>query len=349
MTMRRRSRLTLAAAAVALAFGAAAPARGAVLWTLTASPLTVTAGTPTTFSLRASLALLGDIRCIEVGVPDNFIVTGASVVGSNAGNSWTSRVLGNDVWVHVTSGGDRLRFIGHYVDFTITATAWSTGSLAWDSHAHDQEDCSGAESLLSVPLIILVLGPALTPTPAPTLAPTPIPTPAPTGAPIPLPTLSPIALPTPRPNASIGLPPLPSETSRPTAAPSSPTPTPGARSSPLVDAPSPPPTPRPSASDEAITGTLPGSGGGGGGAPIQGRIIADPAVTGDGGAAGSVPVALGALGLLASIDIWIVPGLLLGVPGLLVVAFVILQAGGALAWIPAIRRFRGPDEGVATR
>jgi hypothetical protein len=54
-----------------------------------------------------------------------------------------------------------------------------------------------------------------------------------------------------------------------------------------------------------------------------------------------MPIALGALGLLGSIDIWIVPGLLLGVPGLLVVAFVILQAVGALAWIPAIRRLRG--------
>jgi hypothetical protein len=54
-------------------------------------------------------------------------------------------------------------------------------------------------------------------------------------------------------------------------------------------------------------------------------------------------VALGALGLFGSIDIWIVPGLLLGVPGLLVVAFVALQALGALAWIPAVRRLRGSE------
>jgi hypothetical protein len=357
MRMRRVVRLTLVAVAGVLAFGAAGPARGALLWTLTASPLTVSAGTPTTFSLRASLALLGDIRCVEVGVPDNFIVTGAAVVGSNAGNSWTNRVVGNDVWVYVTSGGDRLRSIGHFVDFTITATAWSTGSLAWGSHSHDQEDCGGAESLLSVPPIVLVVGPAVTPTPAPTVAPTPVPTPKPTVLPVPLPTLAPIPLPTPRPSASIGLPPLPGDTSRPTATRSAePVPTPEARTSPGVDAPSQPPgasssafTPRPSVSDAENAGPLPPlpPPGGGAGTLIQGGISADPGASSDGGGSGAMPLALGALGLLGSIDIWIVPGLLLGVPGLLVVAFVLLQAVGVLAWIPAIRRLRGDPEPAA--
>ena len=335
--------------ALALAVALAAPARAAVLWTLTASPLTVTTGTQTTFSLRASLALLGDVRCIEVDVPDTFIVTAAAVVGSNAGDSWTSRVAGNDVWVHVTSGGDRLRFIGHYVDFTITATAWSPGSLAWGSHSHDQEDCGGAESLLSVPPTVLVLGPAITPTPAPTLAPTPAPTPKPTVSPVPLPSLAPIPLPTPRPSVGIGLPPFPVAT----PASSSPgAPTPGASppsstdESPVAVGSSPPrPTPRASGPAEESPGVVPvppPPGGGGAGAPVEGRIVADPASPG-GAAPGAVPVTLGALGLLASIDLWIVPGLLLGVPGLLVVGFVILQAVGALAWIPAIRRLRGQE------
>jgi hypothetical protein len=344
--MRRLARLALGAVALVMAVASAGPARGAVLWTLTASPLTVTAGTPTTFSLRASLALLGDIRCVEVGVPDNFIVSAAAVVGSNAGTSWTSRVIGNDVWIYVTSGGDRLRAIGHDGDFTITATAWSTGSLAWGSHSHDQEDCSGAESLLSVPPIVLVLGPAATPTPVPTPAPTPTlaPTPKPTVLPVPLPTVSP----NPLPSASVGLPTLPGETPRPTAAPASPS-SPGASPPQGASAPRPSssaPAPRPSAADEEAAGALPASvplGGGGAGAPIEGGIIADPAVSAHGGVPAAVPVALGALGLLASIDIWIVPGLLLGVPGLLVVAFVMLQAVGALAWIPAVKRLRGSE------
>jgi hypothetical protein len=41
-----------------------------------------------------------------------------------------------------------------------------------------------------------------------------------------------------------------------------------------------------------------------------------------------------------------VPGLLFGIPGLLLI--VLLQFGGAVAWIPAIRRLRGEDEETAT-
>ncbi|HVM26018.1 MAG TPA: hypothetical protein VM253_11530 [Candidatus Limnocylindrales bacterium] len=56
-----------------------------------------------------------------------------------------------------------------------------------------------------------------------------------------------------------------------------------------------------------------------------------------------IPISLGPLGLVGAIDIWIIPGLLIGTPGLLLVAFVLLQAAGALAWLPAIRRLRGTD------
>lgn len=338
MTMRRLSYVCFVAMAVALVMGIAAPARAAVLWTLTASPLTVTTGIQTTFSLRASLTLLGDIRCVEVEVSENFTIQGASVVGSNAGDRWISEIDGNAVWIRTTSGGDRLRLIGHYVDFTITATAWSTGSEAWDSEAYADEGCDGPGSLLSVPPVVLVVDPTATPTPTPmptpTVAPTPAPTPTPNVAPTPTPTVSPLPTPTlspiSLPIASIGLSPLPVATAPIPAPSSAATPTPGSPSSFSA--------PRPSASDEPLPASLPP---GGAGPSVGGRIIADPA--GDGGAADAVPVALGALALLASIDIWIVPGLLLGVPGLLVVAFVILQAIGALVWIPAIRRLRGHD------
>jgi hypothetical protein len=47
---------------------------------------------------------------------------------------------------------------------------------------------------------------------------------------------------------------------------------------------------------------------------------------------------------LGGVDVWIIPGLLLGVPGLLVVLFVVLQAGVATAWLPAIRRLRSGGE-----
>ncbi len=350
--MRLLSRIGLAIAALALAVGTAGPARAAVLWTLTASPLTVNAGVQTTFRLRASLTLLGEIRCVEVGVPSNFLVTGSAVTGSNVGDSWVSQVVGNDVFVRTTSGGDRLRSLGDYVEFTITATAWTAGSLAWASHTHDREDCTGPESLLSVPPVVLVLGSAATPMPVPTVAPTPAPTPTPRPSALPslLPTLPPSTvpsvppignLPTPRPSTAVGTP----NASRP----ASPAPTPSiqprrdaeatqaasATAVPVRASSSAAPTDSPG--EAAVVG--PGDGPPGGGGTTTGRILAEPAVP-DGEAA-PMPIALGALGLLGSIDIWIVPGLLLGVPGLLVVAFVILQAVGALAWIPAIRRLRG--------
>lgn len=341
MTMRRLSRLGFALAVAVLVAGTAAPARGAVLWTLTASPLTVTTGVQTTFSLRASLTLPGDIRCVEVEVPDNFTVQGAAVVGSNAGDGWFSEVFGNEVWIRTKSGGSRLRLIGDYVDFTITATAWSTGALPWASHSHPDTDCQGAESPVSVPPIVLVVEPAATPTPSPTIVPTLAPTPSP----------SPSVLPTPLPSASIAVPHLSGATPRPTTAPSSAVPatplaTPSPASSPEESSPA--QSSRPSGSVEADVAPPPApqppSGGAG---EAEGLVIADPASTADGGAADAVPVGLGTLGLLGSIDIWIVPGLLLGVPGLLVVAFVVLQALGALAWIPAIRRLGG-REAVAT-
>ena len=97
--------------------------------------------------------------------------------------------------------------------------------------------------------------------------------------------------------------------------------------------------------ESAAFAPLPGDDRGGPAAPAGGRLVAEPPPDdGRPGPRESVPLGLGALGLLASIDVWIIPGLLLGVPGLLVVAFVLLQAIGALAWIPAVKRLRGDSE-----
>lgn len=38
---------------------------------------------------------------------------------------------------------------------------------------------------------------------------------------------------------------------------------------------------------------------------------------------------------------WQIPGLLISVPGLLVVVAIVLQIGGGLAWLPAVRRKLG--------
>jgi hypothetical protein len=37
---------------------------------------------------------------------------------------------------------------------------------------------------------------------------------------------------------------------------------------------------------------------------------------------------------------WVVPAAAVGVPGLVVIAWVAAQTGAALVWIPAVRRFR---------
>ena len=56
-------------------------------------------------------------------------------------------------------------------------------------------------------------------------------------------------------------------------------------------------------------------------------------------------VSLGPLGVIDGIAVWAIPGAIVGGPGLLVILWVILQTGVALAWIPAVRRMRGSDGG----
>lgn len=50
------------------------------------------------------------------------------------------------------------------------------------------------------------------------------------------------------------------------------------------------------------------------------------------------------MGLFAGVEIWAVPAATIALPGLLVLIWVALQAAGAIAWIPAVRRLRGKDD-----
>jgi len=47
--------------------------------------------------------------------------------------------------------------------------------------------------------------------------------------------------------------------------------------------------------------------------------------------------------------VWFVPGAAVAVPGLLVVLFIALQAVGALAWVPAVRRMSGDPVPIRRR
>ncbi len=121
--MRRLIGATVASVLGAVvAFSAPVTVSAALLWTLTASPLAVSTGTPTTFTLTASNLLLGRIECVTVDVPANFNITTVAMVGSTAGDSWLVRRANNRVIAWTTSGGDRLELLDS-VTFTVTATA----------------------------------------------------------------------------------------------------------------------------------------------------------------------------------------------------------------------------------
>jgi hypothetical protein len=211
------------------------------------------------------------------------------------------------------------------------------------------------------------------PTPAPTPPPTPAPTPAPTAPPTPAPTRTPT--PTAPPTAAPGptatpppgatAPPAPaataSATPRATAAPSAPAGTgsgAGPTASPSGDAPDPSPTPAESQPTDAsptpspLLAIVPGGGDGSGGSgdagngsvgpgsgaaltvgrARDGRDVALPAAQ----LQDAALAAFGAIGFGA----FTVPGLVIGVPGLLVVLAVVFQLAGGSAFVPIARRWQ---------
>jgi hypothetical protein len=58
----------------------------------------------------------------------------------------------------------------------------------------------------------------------------------------------------------------------------------------------------------------------------------------------NLDLALTGVDLIGDFAVWSVPAATLGVPGFLLIVWVALQAVGALAWIPAVRRLRGDEE-----
>jgi Big-like domain-containing protein len=172
-------------------------------------------------------------------------------------------------------------------------------------------------------------------------------------APTPTPTPTPI-VPLPTPSASLPLPtlPLPSLPLPSSSATASPSTSPGATASPRSSATPAPgqsggdPTP----SESAVA--LPSDGSGTDGGPPS------PSSGGSTGAGSGDPedhlpsirfderrldLDGASVGLLAGVEIWAVPAATIALPGLLVLIWVVLQAVGAMAWIPAARRLRGED------
>jgi len=324
--MTRRSLLALFGAVLAAAVPALVSA--AMLWTLVVSPLTTTVNQSTNFTLTATnLELVAELGCLEVDLPGSFVIESLGTPTASNGDSWSAFQAGNAVVVHSESGGGRLEWM-EWVRFTIRAHATAAGTYSWPNHAHRQQDCNSADQA-GVPLTVVVM-PAIIPTPSPT----PTSTATPTATPAPTATPSPI-LPLP----SIGFP-LP--TLIPTAGPTA-TPDPTSRAS---------ATPEPSSSGSASDGSgATGAGprpGGGGGAGTGAGTSDTPALQvarGADQAGDDAEVGVELLGLLDADFVWLVPGASVAVPGLLVILWVALQAMGALAWIPAVRRMADESAG----
>ena len=222
-----------------------------------------------------------------------------------------------------------------------------------------------------VPTLAPTTVPTLAPTPVPTLAPTPVPTLAPTpppSTPVPTPALTPPpSTPTPAPSAAPIPPPpnpppppgTPTPSSRTVAPPAPPTATsrPDAAPGALPSGSAPPalrstPPDASSPTPESVAGP-PASGGGGGS-----RSASQARATDIVGAAGvdrraSAPrfaidqpgfdLDLSSLWFFDGMDVWAVPAATIAGPGLIVLLWVALQAGGVSLWIPAARRLRGEE------
>jgi hypothetical protein len=330
--MTRRPLWAVLGAVAAAALPALASA--ALLWTLVTVPLTTTVNVSTNFTLTATnLDPLTELGCLEVDLPGSFVIESLGTPTASNGRTWASSQSGNAVIVHSLSGGGRLQ-LNQWVRFAIRAHATLAGTYLWPNHAHRQQDCSTADQI-GVPLSVTVL-PAIvaTPTPTPTPAPTATPTPAPTGTPRPTATPAPIATPTPSPIEvlplpSISLPGLPSPTPSASA-------TPTQTAAPSSDASA---TPQPSGSA--------GSGGGGGGSTgskpgaASGTLSVVRPI--DNPAAGA-QLAVGGLDLLGGGYV-VQVATAFAAPGVLIILWVLLQAFGAFAWIPAVRRM-ADEEGV---
>ncbi|HEY4634293.1 MAG TPA: hypothetical protein VIH00_10280, partial [Candidatus Limnocylindrales bacterium] len=284
-----------------------------------------------------------DLGCVKIRIPDAFDVDDATVTDEPSGTDWSASIGGSTtVTVQASNGGDRLGpdtpNLSVTVEIDVTGTV--PGKHDWIGDAYASEDCAdGFDDPLTVAVTIRST-PTSPPTPAPTAPPTPQPTPVPTPAPTPAPT------PTPEPTSASTPTPAPTGTS--TSAPTTPAPT---ATGPSSTGPPQRPDPTTRAGGGGVVSrpsAAPSGPPGSGTADLPGTTIRMPGVDHPGA---EVPVALQPdLTLTFGTDFqWVVPGLVLTFPGLLIVAIVALQAAGALAWIPVVRRRLGGADDRTSR
>jgi hypothetical protein len=238
--------------------------------------------------------------------------------------------------------------------FEYTPGGGFSGTATFSYRVWDGVTWSGTTT---VTLTIVAPTPSPSPTPRPTPSPTPRPTPSPTPSPslpvpsLPLPSLPLPTIPLPTPSPSVPTLPLPTATPTPVPWPTVPLPSIG-----LPGSPSPSPSgdpsgssPQPSSNQDPSASPAPETGGGGT-TSGSGTGPSGPSSGGPNAALGQVRLqapgpGLGVetLGVLAGVETWIVPAAAIAGPGFLVLLWILLQAAGAMAWIPATRRLRDGD------
>lgn len=344
----RRAGGALATLATLFAVGAQAVA-GGVLWTMTASPLTATVGTPTTLTLTATnLDPLLGVKCVIAQIPSAIAPGDVWIAGSNTTAAWTTSRSGQQVTAMINSGdgNEKLR-VGDWVAFSVAGVPVQAGTFAITAVAYSNHGCSeGVRPLAAAPVIVISQAViALPPPPDPTPTPAPTPTPEPI---LVLPSVGPTLPPlipveaTPRPTRRAT--PSPAAAAQGAASPrAEPTAVPSAAAVPAT-------SPSPATASAATASAAPDASlGTSGPRPDGGDALLAVSPRGEPGE--GLGLQLGQMATLEGLGVWAIPGAVVGGPGLAVILWVAIQAGAAMAWVPAVRRLRGDGRlgGMARR
>ena len=336
MAARRTARalaLALIALTAAAVLGSPASVRAATPWAIALSPAALTEGVASDVTVTV-ISGDSDLGRIVLTVPAGFTVLATSISSVPAGSVWTSAGAGSgpiQVTFSTTQGPWRLT-LGAKGVFIVRVIATSSPLGAWSARAY--HNIAVDSQLISGPLqppgpFVIVAASAP--------APTPPPTPGPTSTSAPTSTPRPSLVPTVVPRAT---------TPVPTVVPR------GATQIPSSTPPGTTPDPPPSVS----TGTFETPSAVGSPGSIAGGVTAEGSAGPDGGtvrggeegalnvqvlpAGGTVQMDIQAVGVIGMFA-WLVPGLALGLPGLLLLLIVLAQASFAAAFVPVTRRVFG--------
>jgi hypothetical protein len=359
-----RAAFGIAAAVALVAIAAWQPARGSAAsstWRFDVTPTSIGSGQVTTvkatFSNRGGPSGSDDLGCVRIVVPALLTVLPPLETTSPPGTDWQASGS-NVILVHPSSGGDRLDANDPSASVTtsIQVLALVPGTYTWTGTAYASQNCKDAfpEQIQAAVSVHLFATPTPTPKPTPTPTPTSTPTPTPTATSTPSPTPTPtptpaltavptiVPLPSPGPGGvSTPAPSSPAATSAPSTA-GGPVPLPTDPTGPV------PRTPDPSASAAPTGSGVPGQtvDAGVGSALIMAGFD-DPTHGGGSGGGGTPAISLSSAFSTPFGEgfAWAVPGLVLSVPGLLLVlAVIVAQALGAGVWLPVVRRRIGSFE-----